>query len=217
MRKLAFVGIILQPSVFSFFAVISIAGLLFVSSLVNFGGSNDQFFRLLLGSDSSLELIDSTKSSFEGFSDTIFSNPTLNKVLFFSFWFLVGLVVYVFLSGTGSAVGAVQKLHEDEKMLHAHKKMLERDFGIRLLLRVTAFFAWVLYTAVFFKLFVPFSMLAFQVATHGTLNFINLATGGLGAVVLLLSLHLHVVFLRCFVLRPRVVGGWDDVLAARLT
>lgn len=217
MRKLAFTGIVLQPSVGSGITVLLVTfGALFVS-LVNLGGSSDTLFRILLGSDSTPELFDTTKSLFSNFGEIVFSNPLVNKLLFFSFWLFIGLVVYVFISGAGSSIGAAQKLHEEEKLLHMHKKKLEQEFMLRLLLRGLALSAWVLYTVIFMKLLLPFAVLSFQVMSGNDISLQNIAIGCLGFTVLALALHLHVVFLRCFLLRPRTIGGWDDVLAARLT
>ena len=217
MRKLAFTGIILQPSVASFMGVFLGSCAVLLSSIVTLGGSNEHLFQLLLGSDSSGELIDTTKSILDGVGRTIFGNSILNTILFFSFWFLVGLVAYVIVSGAGSGIGAVQKFQDKGKMLHVHKQMLEKETFLRVVLRATAFFGWALYSILFWKLLLPFSVLAFQVASSGSLQISTLLTGLLGFSVLLVSLHLHVVLLRCLLLRPRVVGGWDDVIAAHLT
>lgn len=212
MRKLAFAGIVLQPTASSFVIVGSTTFLVLFNTIVNFGGSNDQLFRILLGSDSSPELIDTTKTMVGGFTEMIFDNPTINKLLFFVFWIFVGLVVYIFVNGAGSSIDAAQKLKEDESLLHAHKNKLEQEFILRLVLRFTALSAWLIYSVIFMKLFLPFSTLSFQVAVGGGLNVNTIFYGIFGAVVLLLTLHLHIVLLRCFLLRPRIIGGWEDVL-----
>ncbi len=217
MRKLAFTGIILQPSLTSFMFVFTLSLLVFINTIVNFSGSNDLLFKLLLGSDTSVELLDTTKSTVSSLSDVFLNNPTLNKLLFFSFWFLVGLVVYAIISGAGSSIDAVQKLHEDEQLLHMQKTKLEKEWVLKLALRATALFAWIIFITIFMKLLLPFSVLSFQVAGSSELSFSSVITGLFGFVILALTLHLHVVFLRCILLKPRIVGGLDDVLAAGLT
>lgn len=217
MRKLAFTGIILQPSITSSMLVIILGALVFINSIINLSGSNDLLFKLLLGSDTSVELLDTTKSTVSSLSEVILNNPTVNKLLFFSFWFLVGMTVYAFISGAGSSIDAVQKLHEDEQLLHMQKKKLQREWVLKLLLRASALFAWIIFITIFMKLLLPFSVLSFQVAGSGGFSFSTITTGLLGFVVLTLALHLHVVFLRSVLLRPRVIGGMDDILAAGLT
>lgn len=217
MRKLALTGIILQPSVASFVVVVTTSSLALLSSLFNIGGTNDSVYRLLLGPDSSIELVDSTKSIVDSVSQIIFDNPVVNRLLFFTFWLFVGLLVYMLLSGAGLGIGAAQKLHDDENLLNAHKDALRQDIVLRLALRAAALFGWVIYMTLFFKLFLPFSMLAYQVALGGSFSLIGVATGLLGFSVLIISLHLHIVLLRCLLLRPRIIGGWDDVIAAHLT
>lgn len=217
MRKLAFVGIILQPSVASFMTTLTLSSLLFVSVFLGLGNSGNSFYELLFGSASSPELINSARSNFDEVSQAFFNNPLISNVLFFGFWLLVGLVVYALISGSGATIGAAHQLVEEEKMIHAHKQNLEKEFLTRAVLRVAALLAWVLYMVVFFRLFLPFAMLSFQVATQSSFSVSNVLTGTLGYLVIFTSLHLHVVFLRCLLLRPRVIGGWDDVIAARLT
>jgi hypothetical protein len=216
MRKLAFAGIVLQPSVASSITVVASTVMVFINTIVNIGGSSDQLFRIILGSNTSPELIDTTKSMVSGLAEIIFDNPTVNKLLFFAFWILVGLVVYVFVNGAGSGLNAAQKFYDEEKMIHVHKDKLEQEVLLKLTLIAAAICAWVLYMVVFLKLFLPFSVLSFQVAWGGDLKVSTVLTGLFGFVVLLVTLHLHIVLLRCATLRPRIIGGWDDILAAEL-
>lgn len=217
MRKLAFIGIILQPSVASFMTALTLSSLLFVSVFLGLGNSGTSFYELLFGPASTPELISSTRSTFDSLSQSFFGNPLINNVLFFGFWLLIGLVAYAFVSGTGATIGAAHQLVEEEKMIHAHKQNLEKELITRLVLRAAALLAWVLYMVVFLRLFLPFAMLSFQVATQASFSVSSVYTTALGYLVIFTSLHLHVVLLRCLLLRPRVIGGWDDVIAAKLT
>lgn len=217
MRKLGFIGLYLQPSVASIFFVIIATLVIFGSTLVSFGGANDSFYRLVLGEESTVDFVDSTKSTYTALNDKVFNNPVVNKIVFFSFWFFTGLIAFLLFSSITSSIGAAKQLTDQDQLYNAPRNMLQNQLRTKFAVRAAALFGWVIYTVLFSKLILPYAVLSFKIATDGAADITNVGTGLLGGVILLVAWHIHVVFLRAFLIKPRAFGGSDDLLAARLT
>lgn len=124
---------------------------------------------------------------------------------------IIGVAVYELLEvGTFLAKGkaALSSIAPDASAL---KEKLAR-LGVRTL----SFLAWAAYVVFFASLFIPFITLALQngidaisggQALSGW-SHVAAATAGLWA-----GLHVHIIFLRLCLLRPRLFGGWDVKLA----
>lgn len=217
MRKLSLLGIFLQPSVGSTILILLTGLLIFGSTLVSFGGANDTMYRLLLGEESTLEFVDLTKSTFANMHERALNNPVVNRVVFFSFWFFTGLVAYLIITSVASGVGAANALREEKGLVNSRKNILFQELITRIIVRLAVLLIWFVYAVFFLKLFLPFSVLCFKIATNGAWSMENIGIGLLGTIVLIITLHIHVILLRGLLLKPRIFGGSDDLLAAHLT
>lgn len=217
MRKLSLLGVFLQPSVGSTILILLTALLIFGSTLVSFGGANDTMYRLLLGEESTLEFVDLTKSTFANMHERALNNPAVNRFVFFSFWFFTGLVAYLIITSVASGLGAANALREEKGLVNSRNSILFHELVSRIIVRLAVLLIWFVYAVFFLKLFLPFSVLCFKIATNGALGVENVGIGLLGTIVLIITLHIHVILLRGLLLKPRVLGGSDDLLAAHLT
>jgi hypothetical protein len=211
MKRLRFTGLLLEPSVSGLIGTIIAALLvLFVTSLA-YSIKSGFIYDLLLGPDSSADLIQTSRDTITALTNTVFGNPVLNKVLFFMFWMVIGLVVYLIVSGLGSGINEADKALHELQYANMRRLQLQESFMLRAMLRAITAMVWFAYSILFIKFFLPFSVLSTRVG----LNQLNSVTGwGLllaAFVTLTTSLHLHIVLLRLFCLRPRVFGGWDVV------
>lgn len=211
MGRIRFVGILLLPSVGSAFLCtgLSIATLAIASLLYN--AHTGFLYTLLFGPDSSVDLIQSARGTFDAIFQTTFSNPVLNKVIFFAFWCLVGLVVYALLSGIGKTTSVIAETAEQMHYLHAKKRQFEEQLGLRVIVYTMTGLLGFLYSIFFFKTLLPFSILCGRIGISA-LNFSGWLYVMAGTVVLTLSYHIFIVLIRLLLLRPRIYGGWEDVL-----
>jgi hypothetical protein len=184
--------------------VVILAIALLVITGVYYALGNGTIYEFLLGKDSSAELISQSKGSLDTFSNTVFGNPILNKLLYFAFWMLIGLVVYFILYFIiRGASNTVENIEEAQYKSSRANDMLEST-SFRLAVRLAFIGVWVGYCVVFLKLLLPFSVLSTRIAISDFPDPTGLLYGVLGVTVLLLSLHLHVVFLRLIALRVRL-------------
>lgn len=164
---------------------------------------------LLLGKNSSLDLVESARETTLELSQLTLGNELLNSFLFFAFWMMIGLVVYVTFSTIGNIfmettrdIGAIPNAGN-------RKLQLEETILLRLAVRVASFIAFIFFGILFAKLIFPFSILASR-AWLGSLGQIQgWLYGILGLVVLIMSLHIFIVLARFILIRPRLLGGWS--------
>jgi len=204
-------GSVLFPSVSSGLGVILVAAAVILVAFLAYTAGNGIIYRFLFGANSSTELIQTSRSTIAAFSNTVFGNPLLNKILFFAFWMLVGLVVYMvlygFIRGTSSAAEDINESH----FLNTDRHETVRTFEIRTGIRSIALFGWIIYLVFFFKILFPFSILMTRIGVTDYPAFHAWLYGLSGLIILTSCLHIHVIFLRLIMLRTRLFDSNDVV------
>ncbi|HSX53025.1 MAG TPA: hypothetical protein VLF90_01490 [Patescibacteria group bacterium] len=199
-------GMTLLPSMLSGIIVMVLTPLILLGGTWSQGLGKGLLYDFLFGSNSSAELIQTSKGSFAAFGNTVFGNPLLNKVLFFVFWMLVGLIVYVLLHGFLRGVSTAAEEVEESQYVNADKAHNIKHLEVRAAVRLVVLAAWILYSVVFIKILLPFSVLVVRLSISGQSQGIGWLYALSGVITLILSLHLHVIWLRLFTLRVRVFG-----------
>lgn len=89
----------------------------------------------------------------------------------------------------------------------------EKEIGARTAIRLLSMLLWIAFIFFFVKILLPYCIVAIQISIDNLLTW--KALYGLAAYgALLMSLHIHVVFARLILLRPRVFGGRLDITEA---
>lgn len=192
------------PSFSSGLLTVTLSAAALVVATVSYFAGNGLVYDYLFGPHSSTELIRQSKGTISALNNTVFGNSVLNKILYFGFWMLVGLVVYILLysllKGTAAAAEDIQET--------TYKNMRFREMltnlGTRLAVRAAALIAWALYWVVFIKILLPFSVLSARVGGGDLPAPSGWLYGLLGLVVLILSTHIHLILLRLVTLRSRL-------------
>ncbi len=211
-----FVGVLLTPSLTSAVLCIGISSLiLFISSLI-YNAKTGFLYDIFFGSNSSTELIQSARSTVDAIFVTTFSNPALNKVIFFAFWCLIGLAVYLFFSGLGRTSAVISETAQRRHYLHAKKNQLDEQLGLRLIIYSMAILLSVLYLIFFLRTLLPFSIICGRIGLSDLSTLSSWLYLLAGFIVLCVSMHIFIVLTRLLLLRPRIYGGWDDVLTGEL-
>ena len=204
MDRLRHIGNILSPSVSSSAVGIVMAGAVYAVVIFSTSIGNGTIYDWLLGPHSSAGQIQKAHGTFAALSTTILGNNILNQVLFFGMWVLVGIAVYVVLIILGHEFSELHHMQQDFGYANARLSQVMAYHGLRLFIRSIVLAGWGLYWLFFVRIFVPFSLLCAHIGS-GQLGTV---TGWLYAVagflVLVVTLHLHLVFMRLLLLRTRL-------------
>jgi hypothetical protein len=90
-------------------------------------------------------------------------------------------------------------------------KSVEKELGTHLIVRITVLLFWIAFTVVYFNLLQPYSVSVARTGIDHILNWGILQITA-GFLILFVMIHLHVIFLRLLLLKPRVFGGRLDIL-----
>lgn len=203
----------LQPSLGGFFGLVGLALSVMVGSALLYISKTGLFYEYLFGTNSSSQLIETSRSTIAVFNDTVFANPTLNKFLFFIFWMVIGLIVYVLLSGVGSGILTAEQAVEESRFVNAKKWQIKTELGLKFTLVTIAFGLGVLYLVLLYNVLLPFGILSARIVAGNITDPISWLYGALGFIVLLGSFYFGMVLLRLLLLRPRIFGGWEDIVS----
>ena len=212
MHKLQLTTLFCGPSlasglVTSLLAIVLLAVANF-SFLLRSGLLYDAFF----GKGTPYDLIESSRDYVAVTNQVILGNPSFNKVMFFAFWMMVGLMVYALLSTLGQTIAETEEKLKSLRYIHARKAQIEHDLILRLALRAIGVITAVMYGWLFVRLIFPFCVLASQIGFSNLSSISGWLYLLLSFGVLLLSLHAVVIILRIIVLRPRLYGDWDNLI-----
>lgn len=196
-----------MPSLGSGVATLLIAVFLAATSLWDFLRSvpflHDYFFALRRNG----EMIAERPDASSGFSKAVLASPLVNNLLLIAFWAVVGIASYLILSAFINASKDASRELQATRYID-RKRLAGVSFGSylqRVMLRVLIAVSWLVYAVIFISFLAPVAMTNIRYAVSlGLLE--NWLAFLSGFVVLLLGLHLHVVFLRLFLLRSRVTS-----------
>lgn len=198
-----------EPSILS--AALAVFGSILILILTNlsFLINSGLFYEALLGKGSSIDLIQSSHDTLTSFSDLTLGNTIFNKILFFGFWMMVGLLVYASIISISHVFGEVEQDVQSMHYLHTRKRFVEQRALLRFALRGAALLGFMLLSWVMLRVLLPFCILSVRVG----LNQLSQPSGWgycvLGFAVLTLCLHLYAIIFRLLTLKPRVFGNLE--------
>ncbi len=206
-KELSKVRSLLSPSLLSGLVTTFLATAVLTIAIFSYASGSGMVYDYLFGPNSSAELIRGASNSVDAFSNTVFGNPTLNKILFFCFWMIVGLVVYMILYAIFKGTSEAAEDFQETKYMNGRAQELLRTIGTRLAIRSAVLALWVIYWVFFIKILLPFSILCAHIGAGAFPDVSGWGYGGLGLIVLTASIHLHLVFLRLFALKVRLIDN----------
>lgn len=210
MKPLRLIGILLQPSWLSLLLTFGLS--LFILFLVTLPVTQASgiLYDLLFGSEygNAPEFVAFARDTLLAFSSAVFGNETLNKVLFFICWLLLGTVVYFISASITNGIAAANEVRSELHYMNLHKLELEKEVGKRVALRLATGLNWLFYWLFFIRFLLPYITALAQIGVSSLDSWQGWAYGLASIVLLVLSLHGHIVLLRFLLLRPRVFGSW---------
>lgn len=204
-NRLKLFGTLLAPSI----ASILICGVLiaFISASTTIKYGRDGLYALLLGPDSSPEFINSAHTTYSTYYNNIFGNSTLNSILFFVFWMIIGLIVYIFIMILNQGISEADEVAHELNYVHIQKNELLEQISIKLGIRFAVILGIAVYSFLFLKTLLPFSIANLQIVAGSLPNVTGIGYGFIGIFSLALGLHVFVVLLRLLYLRIRIFSS----------
>jgi hypothetical protein len=204
MRSLENIKALLTPSFASATTVIGATVVFLGGATLITSSESGSLYDWLFGETSSASQIETAKSALQTINDTVLGNSTLNQLLFFVLWALIGLAVYVIIAGINREVASVGEDLEDVTGRNTHLSEIRREIIAKAILRMVFIACWGIYTVFSIRVYMPFSFLCAHIGGSN----LNELSGWLfiaaGTLTMVLSLHLHVVFARLVMLRTRL-------------
>ncbi len=196
--------ILLTPSLLSLVSSLFLSAITMLVLGLLYQAGKGSIYDYVFGKGSSTELIASSRSSLEALNNTVFGNTILNKVLYFAFWMLIGLVVYIILYGFLRGSGAAAEDLKETSYANTRTADLLQSYAIRFSVRLAAMFGWIVFTIGFIKVILPFCALAARTAAHNFLSSNGILYALMGFAILVISFHLEVILIRLLCLRVRL-------------
>lgn len=195
---------LLRPSLTSLVSCFSLSFVTIVAIGFSYQAGKGSIYNYLFGKGSSAELIQTSRNTFGALKDLILGNAILNKVLYFAFWMLVGLIVYIILYAILKSSGEAAEDIKEAGYANNNPSNLLQNFAIRFTVRLAGIISLIILTIIFIKVLLPFCSLAAQNASTDLLSVTGLLYALAGFTVLFASLHGGVVLMRFTFLKYRL-------------
>ena len=203
--------LLLLPSISSGIITAGLALILFTATSWSYINENQLFYDVFFGVYGFKTVLLQAPDSFWTFQNAVLNSSVTYYVLLVLVGLIAGLTVYTVLEGIGRTMRSASRVMEE---MHAEGAAYERavhESYIRLILRIVSLASWALYTVCFVSLIMPFCIFLIQLGVD------DLATGVwmwwirlLAALAIIcVALHVHIVFARLCMLRPRLFGDTD--------
>jgi hypothetical protein len=150
------------------------------------------------------------------FRSAILSNPTTYNVLIFTAAVVIGFIVFEILEGSKRAAKESSALWYQLHSPSAGVREASKATLTRLGVRIAAFISWMIYTLAFITAMTPFCITLLTIGIDAIAEgaMWGWAYGIAAASLFAFCLHLHIIFARLTLLRPRIFGGLDIQMAA---
>lgn len=207
MKRLRLFSPLITPSIFSGTLVFILGTLILIFSNASFLVNSGLLYQTLLGKSSSQDFIASSHDTVSLFTQNVFENPALTKVLFFGFWMMIGLFAYISVVSISSLLQETTQDLAAAHYIHAQAQRVKERLVLRIATRMAASFAIFFWSWIFLRFLLPFCTLAVRVG----LNQSRLSSAVyvvLGGLVMTMSLHMFVILLRLVALRPRIFSSY---------
>lgn len=191
--------LLLRPSLFSLVTVVCLALGILLWNNWSYFTYNDALYSTLYGEFGAITALERSPSLIQGVVDGLNTSPILYAVAVILAAAVAGWLAFLFIKVLRSG----RELTGSTFQQHSAWQRI----GVRI---VIALF-WALYGIITLYFVVPFCLLLSRIGaeTIASLQGIGLNVGALA--LLIFALHIHIIFLRLFLLRPRVFGGATDI------
>jgi len=131
-------------------------------------------------------------------------NAFIGNLPLLIFWSLVGAVIYLFAANIFVAINNTAELRNELGYVNVNRRELLRTAIIHLCVRLVVAGVWVVYALFFFHHVLPYYT-ALSIAGSAQVGGPqDVGYALLAIIVMSIAIHLHVILLRLFLVRPRI-------------
>lgn len=190
-----------------------VSGLILVVSGLSAVRQNPLLYEYFFGPHGLIAVLGETPGTVAAFTEAILAKPFMYNIVVFVVAILAGLIVYILLQGINRLLaGVLGGLVEVQEADAKSKKLIEAEVSARFGVRILALAGWFLYWIFFIKILLPFCLLSAYINANELFTWQGWLHGLLAFIVLTAGLHLHVIFMRFVLLRPRLFGIRDAII-----
>lgn len=216
MNQRPLVRLLLMPSLLSGLIVAGGALAVLTYDAWLYISNNQEYYNIFFGPYGLRSFNWQAAPGFSAWKQLFFASSISYYVLLLATAAAVGLLTFSILQFSGVVVrGSVELLQTTLDTEAAHKRA-RRELINRFIVRITSLVGWALYTAATVSILLPASVILSQFGVEEIRqgHFTGLASSIVAFILFMLVLHLHTIFMRLVVLRPRVFGGENDIIEA---
>lgn len=118
------------------------------------------------------------------------------------FWSLIGVVVYLLAVNIITAIQHAKEVQDELDYVNTNRKGLLKTVAVHFLIRCVVVAVWIPYILFFLHWVIPYVLTAANAGSM--LTFDGIGVAALAILILAVSLHIHVVFARLLLLKPRI-------------
>jgi len=206
MHQERLIGVLLRPSLFS--STVSMVISLAVLGAANWTYVSHKllFYDYFFGPDGMVRAIQESSDS-SAILDVVFSKSFGYNLAILGGAIAAGFAVFILLQVLSRVTKDASGVYEDLRAIDSvPKRMIEREIGRRIIMRIVLAVVWIAYTFVTIKLIMPFCVFTTGVGLKALWGLDGIAFILFGLAMSFACLHLHVVLARLFLFRPRVFG-----------
>lgn len=212
MHQKQLTGLLLRPSLFSLILTMVLAGAVLAISVWPDATHSPLLNQYFYGPHGVVEALKKSPD-INAFTRAFSVSPIVYYGLILGVAALVAGGVYAILQTLSKlVVGSYDTWHVFHDPTKG-KKNLEKEVGTQLTVRLMSILLWIAFTYFFVTILLPYCIFAARIGMNHLFEWEGLYAVA-GFVLLVASLHVHVIFLRLLLLRPRVFGGKLDIMAA---
>ncbi len=207
MYQLRLFKLLLEPSLLSGLGSLVAACVMVIVPNMAYLQTQSFVYDIFYGPHGLATTLQNAQGSVEGIGAALSETPFTYLFGMFVLSVLAGAITFAVLQGLHRLFVDVAEPVKEVRIAGSSRSSVEKEIGIRVGLRIISFAAWCIYWFATVKILWPFCVLTFGA---GLLEFTTLQ--GLSAIALsvglmTIGLHLHIVFLRLTLLKPRAFGG----------
>lgn len=190
--------LLLKPSLISSLAAICASALLIGAMNWPYFTYHAAFYPILYGESGVITVLEQSPNFTQGITRIIDQNPIFYGIVILSVAVLAGWIVLLIIRTIKSSYHSVETFSDEGQRHDTLQHMLVRVFVLSM---------WIIYAALSVSIVIPFCLLFSRIGAEfiTTLNGILMNVGAF--LLLAATFHLHIIFLRMLLLRPRVFGG----------
>lgn len=208
MQQTRLLGILLTPSLLSISACLVIAfGVLGITVLPY--AVQNSFIASLASIDpvNLAAIIAQTETHMALVASTILDRTEFYAVFVTVVAAIIGLMVFTTLELLTRGADDIKESIEELRYAKSRfKEQIEREVALRWVIRGGAMIGWILYALLWLNVVLLFAIFIVRIGTTLAPDLVGIGYVLFGTLILIASIHIHVIFMRLILLRPRVFG-----------